>query len=67
MLASDLPPISMFVGTWNVNGKVCTHEDLMSWLTEVPTDRLLGPQSAKAVAAAAGGNGGGGDGDEKGA
>ena len=30
----------------------------------VPTDRLLGPQSAKAVAAAAGGNGGGGDGDE---
>ena len=64
MLASDLPPISMFVGTWNVNGKVCTHEDLMSWLTEVPTDRLLGPQSAKAVAAAAGGNGGGGDGDE---
>ena len=57
-------PLTLFVGTWNVNGKVCTPADLTAWLKD-PSSKLGGsggaarglgkasaPASAEAAAAA---------------
>ena len=38
------PPISIVVGTWNVNGKVASQDDLMTWLGEIATPLPTSPQ-----------------------
>ena len=38
------PPISIVVGTWNVNGKVSSQDDLMTWLGEIATPLPAAPQ-----------------------
>ena len=30
--AGDIEPITLLVGTWNVNGKICSADDLQAWL-----------------------------------
>ena len=36
-------PLSIFVGTWNNNGKLCSADDLRAWLTE-PASKLGGAE-----------------------
>ena len=33
--SGGMPPITLYVATWNVNGKVCSPDDLDKWLGEI--------------------------------
>ena len=46
-----IQPVTVFVGTWNVNGKVCSVDDLIAWLGEPAAQLARGDGEAAEAAA----------------